>query len=134
MNVMREADVMECRAGGFDPAVALDASVAASDESFQEMHNGEMLAGWGYKALGMLSGVALVWMLSFEGADRHKVYFARTSRARMHYLLKHFSLLRCEVWSGHDVALKWLRWLGFTQTSMHWRGEELFYVMEKERD
>lgn len=131
---MREADVAECRAGGFDPALALEGSISASDQAFQEVRNEEVLAAWGYKALPFLTGTALVWMLSFDGADRHRVYFARTSKARLNTLLKHFTLLRCEVWSGHEVALRWLRWLGFIQTDMQWRGEELFFIMEKERD
>ncbi len=130
---MREADAQECAAFGLDPYVAVALSRARSEEAFAVVKDGDLLCEWGYRTDNALFGEASVWMLSFEGADKCPVYFARESRRLLASLLFRFTLLRCEVYSGHLTALRWLQWLGFHEVGTRTVRGELFFLMERTR-
>lgn len=132
---MRPADAAECRAGGFSPDVMLDLSIQRSDASYDVYSGRERLAVWGWKCLSFVSSSAVVWCLSFEAADRHKVFFARESRRLLAQILTRFRYVHCEVSVEHKAAIRWLIWLGFRfeRISHHGPNRAPFYVMLRER-
>lgn len=130
---MRYADAMECRALGLSPKEALTLSAARSDEVFHAMKGNVLLATWGYRMDSVVANSASVWMFSEEAANAHRVHFARESERLMWTLLRRFNTLTCEVHAAHTVACRWLEWLGFREVRTRMYGDEVFYVMQRDR-
>ncbi len=131
--MMRDLDRRECEAAGLDPMVALEQSKVLSDGTYQEFYGTEMLCEWGWRLDSFLCQSASVWCLSFDAASNHRIHFARESRRKLDGLLLQFTTLRCEVWERHDVAMRWLGWLGFKPESLRNYKGALFIVMKRER-
>lgn len=111
--VLREADELECLAGGLDGQMAVKRSVASSTRAFAHYASGELLCLWGYRRE---PEGATMWLLSTEAVNRHRIAFASASLALCEEMLREFRAVRCLVHCGHADALKWLSWLGFVRS------------------
>ncbi len=130
---MRALDQAECRALGLDPYTALAKSRERSECAKEVWREGELLGEWGWRTDNVLLRCASVWLLTFEPVERHKVFFARESLRLCEVLLTMFQTIRCEVWGGHEVALRWLAWLGFDMELIYTSHlNETFIIMKKE--
>lgn len=115
--VLREADAEECRLGGLEPEEALSMSIAQSDCAYRVVADGEVLAYWGWRSQGLLSGGCNAWMLSTPAIEKHKVFAARASLKLLNELLSTHYRIDIIVSPEHALALKWLRWMGFKRSA-----------------
>lgn len=111
--VLRKADEDECGAFGLSGRDALAQSIRLSDQSFAVMVDGEPVAFWGWMAPSLLGATCHVWMLTTPAIEHHKTYAARESKRIVGELLQTYPALICLVDHEHDLAKKWLHWLGF---------------------
>ena len=113
------ADELEVRASsGMEPTEACESSVAASQEAYALVVEGEVLALWGVAPLGAwhLFGAlrpGAVWCLVSRDAPRHRRLLARRSRAALEDLLTRWDWLGNYVDARYVSALRWVQWLGF---------------------
>lgn len=130
---MRRLDALECAAGGFTPEAAIAQSKALSDVWYEVERGGDAIAVWGWRVDSFLLSTATCWLLTFEGVERHRRWFARESLAMVRELEGRFRTIQCEVWCGHAGAVRWLQWLGFEFEAVRYHGDkEPFYVMKRE--
>lgn len=107
---LREADVRELQGLiDVDPLQALRDSFEMSLEVWTVVvHNKP----------GLMFGVGpgnVIWMLGTPVAEeRYPIEFARESRRLLNMLLGKYSMLHNYTSADNEVALRWLRWLGFT--------------------
>ena len=113
---LRAADEAECRAGGFaSGGEALAYSWANSTNAFAHERDGDILAYWGFREIGTVLGgtLCVAWMLSTPHIEQHRMHAARESRRLVDALLDHYGEIYVVVDCEYELALKWLRWLGF---------------------
>lgn len=113
---LRDNDAAECLAAGLSPELAVRRFVAGASASFAHYIDGDLVCLWGYRWQDYTHKEAVMWLLSTEGADKHKLAFGRASK---HFL----KILQVELWSitilvhnQYAEAIKWLEWLGFTRS------------------
>lgn len=97
------------------PDEAVEFSVLGSDY-WEVLSDGDgtVIAYWGYQKSSMISGECNCWLLSAPGMDQHPVAFGRWSVRMLRFLMRKFWCVRVLVDERHEVAIKWLTWLGFS--------------------
>jgi len=131
---MRAEDVAECYAYGRSPAQALEESLARATYAYTAIADGEPIAMWGVREVGLLGGEAVVWCLTGEGIWRHKKTFLRGSRAFAEYLRKRYSTVWNLVDSRYTRAIRWLKWMGFSIHGKVMVGDVPFYLAVLRRE
>lgn len=116
---MREADRAEVWASGrLEPLAALEASVAISREVWVGRVDDVpvCLFGVGHLSDGTLLGgaVGAPWLLGTNDLPRHAVAFLRRNRPVVAGWRQSYGRLVNCVDARNSVAIRWLRWLGFT--------------------
>lgn len=116
---MRQSDKDEVLASdGWQPAEALWGSLEQSDFAATFMVDGEPLAIFGVvPARDDLLGPVergIVWMLTGEGVERHRILFARVSRVVVADIAAKYGCLLNMVDARYGAALRWAKWVGFT--------------------
>jgi hypothetical protein len=108
---MRPADAAEVLAsGGYTPEGALVAAVEASDFARVLVVDGEPIAMFGVLCRGAL---AIPWLLTTTGVDRHRRAFWRASKHALAKILEHYPVLVQQVDARYTAALRWAQRLGF---------------------
>lgn len=112
---MREADRAEALAvTGYAPLHAATRSIRVSwPHVWAGSVDGELLAVFGVRSAGLLSDTGVPWLLSTNAVDRHWRPFLRFSRVLLANWSEAFPVLENWVDARHDVAIRWLDWLGF---------------------
>lgn len=112
--ILRDADVEECRKGGLSPQEAVAFSINRSTKAWLlPGPDGDIVAYWGWRDDCVGCSSAQVWMLSTPAIERHRLWAARKSRAILNVLLETHYLLWAVVDPEYDLAIRWLKWLGF---------------------
>ena len=104
-----------------------------SDEVYQHVANGKVIAMWGFRYRGFLTQDVDAWLLTAEEVAEHKVQFAReTSRWVDRILSRTHGSMYVEVHATYLDAVKWLLWLGFKRVDTRIVGRDTFIVMRKD--
>ncbi len=114
--VLREADILECAAGGLTPYEALSTSIAQSDVAYVIEWEGAPAAYWGWR---VIPEGCFAWMLSTPEMDRRPLHTARESARLLAWLHDTYPAVYVYVHIGHTTSLRWLKWLGFTRHNTH---------------
>jgi hypothetical protein len=112
MSAVDAAEVMASH--GWTPADAVRHSVRGSVEVFAAVKDDVPIAVFGVRLKSFLSTEGHPWMLSTGGLPEHGHRAARASKRVMAYWLKKHTDLYNYVWAENEMAIKWLRWMGFT--------------------
>ena len=135
---LREIDQRETRAmSGLEPAEALKVSLSRSSAAWTaKTTEGEVILMWGVGRVGGLLGfVGAPWMLASDILERPEVgrEFIRLSRPYARVLELGFRRLVNRVHAENRLAIRWLRWLGFSFAEKPERlGGEEFYIFWKD--
>ena len=134
--VMRQADRDEVIAAtGKDPLIALSASYRKSSICMVALVDGQPEVIFGAGDLSILTGLGAPWLLGSDVIERHRVEFLRASVHWRGQLLKRYSVLRNVVHCRNKVAIRWLRWLGFTFSEpFQHRGHDFMMFELRARD
>lgn len=113
---MRAADVAEVWAGWrHTPRQAVERSLAVSrDASYAGLADNVPFCVFGVGVATALSSVGSPWLLGTDDLPRHAEAFLRGSRAFVGHARNEYSRLENYVDARNAVAVRWLRWLGFT--------------------
>lgn len=110
---LRVADAAECMLGFTSPREALEVSVVQSLHSYVATWNGQPFAYWGYVPTSTLGASCFAWMLTTPLADTIPIPFGRLSRRLFHTLRTRYPVVLVAVDPAHELAIRWLEWLGF---------------------
>lgn len=112
---MRKADRDEVKAAsGKSPFEALAYSLRKSSAAWTAMVDGRPEVMFGVGDINILTGVGAPWLLGTDAVEKHYVAFLRHSVSWRDQLLRRYPVLRNFVDDRNRVAIRWLRWLGFT--------------------
>lgn len=112
---MRAADVAEIWVGWrHTPAEAIARSVAVSRDAFTGLADGVPFCVFGVGTATAMGDVGSPWMLGTEALPRHARTFLRGSVAFVGHVRGEYSRLENYVDARNTLALRWLKWLGFT--------------------
>ena len=109
---LRPGDEAEVQAAGFEPVEAVEISLGQSHEAWVAEEDGQVIAAWGYTAMGMFAE-AEVWLLTAPEVERHRKLFLRMNTDFLAYVLEHHGSAMCHVHAEYRKAVNWLAWLGF---------------------
>lgn len=112
-NNMSEADRDECDALAMGPFRALTDSLNRSAAAWTGMVNDEPVVMFGVTPIDILGGIGSPWLLGTDEARRHAFTFLRLNKQYLPKMLSLFPVLANYVDARHDVAIRWLKWLGF---------------------
>lgn len=118
---MRAADKAECAALGYGPYDALRTSVGSTAEPFAGLADGKVVCLFG------VSNGLHPWLLASDDLLRHRREFLRASRAWVEGVRREYPVLYNWVGADNVLAIRWLRWLGFTVTDQVSRGLRTFH-------
>jgi hypothetical protein len=105
----------EMVAYGQPVAEALTGPLSRSVMAYTGLVDGEPTAMWGAEPPMIIGPIAFVWMLGTPLLRRHGKTIAVESRRFVDYAQSLFSTLECHVDPRYDQAMRWVRWLGFTE-------------------
>lgn len=113
---MRKADAEEVWAGWRQtPEEAVRVSLAGSRDPLAGLApDGRLLCLFGVTGSTVLSDTAAPWMLGTDELPKHAMAFLRVSRSWTRLIKEEYSMLENFVDMRNRLAVRWLRWLGFT--------------------
>ena len=111
---LRGVDVQECDIGGMTPMEAITRSIEASLDSWSVWDGNRLVMVCGYMPQGFIGSTVRAWCLTTMEVYNMKVWFARASRRFVTTLLDRYTAVEVYVWNRHELAIKWLKWLGFS--------------------
>lgn len=112
---VRDADRQEIEvAAGISPEQALRLSLLRSTEAWSGTVDGQVACMFGVGPISLLGGIGCPWLIAGELVQRHAVAFLRRNKAMVAGWSQMFPELRNAVDVRNTVAIRWLRWLGFT--------------------
>lgn len=111
---MRAEDAAECEAIGMTPLASIEMSLRVSDLAYAAFVDGEVMGIYGVAPLTVLGDIACPWLLTADGAVRHRRAFLEENRAFLRFALQRYPVLVTYVDARYSQALRWMRWLGFT--------------------
>lgn len=113
--VMRQADLDEVEAGTGRPVLAvLSLSFRRSSLCMVALVDGQPEVIFGAGDLNVLTATGAPWLLGSDAVVIHRREFLRRSVHWRDQLLRRYAVLRNVVDCRNAVAIRWLRWLGFT--------------------
>jgi len=122
---MRQADVEEAwDAYHLSPLVALQMSMAASRDTKVGLADGEIVCMFGVGRLSELSCDGRPWLVGSDALPKHARAFLRRNKAYISSIKTEFYALENYVSVKNKVAIRWLKWLGFTVHSPEKYGVE----------
>ncbi len=112
---LRAHDAAELhQSAGMTPLQGLRHGVRESTESWVWVPEYVAIAMWGVHVDSVLSGSAIVWLLTTTAVERHPVAFLRRSRALLRDLRHRYPCLHGLVDREYSRSRAWLDWLGAT--------------------
>lgn len=111
---MRRADVEELADLGHAPLAALEQSIDASRHAYTASFDGRILCMFGVAPRSLLSDEAFPWLLAAPEMVRHAITLQKVSKPFITRARKEFIWLHNYVSPRNVVAIRWLRWLGFS--------------------
>jgi hypothetical protein len=113
--IMRPNDIEEVwAAGACDPLTGLKLSIASSLYAWSWFVDGVPVCVFGVGSLSLLGGEGVPWLLSSTLVERHWVPFLRHYKPFLRQMCDDFTCLANYVDARYALAIRWLRWMGFT--------------------
>jgi hypothetical protein len=113
-NNMAQADRDEvAAAAGMGPYRALKDSLSRSVAAWTGMIGYEPICMFGVTSLDILGGVGSPWLLGTDRIRECPMTFLRLNKKYVLRMLDLFPHLVNHVDARHEVAIRWLKWLGF---------------------
>jgi len=117
-NNMAQADRDEVQAsGGHGPYRALADSLERSAAAWTGMVNDEPVRMFGVTPIDILTGIGSPWLLGTDQVKRYGYTFLKLNKKYVPKMLELFPRLVNYVDARHEVAIRWLKWLGFEMDS-----------------
>jgi len=110
---MRQADVDEVRAAGWDPLPALQDGAANSMLLWTAKDGNTPVAILGMGAPSLLGDVGVPWFLGTDQVHKHRRAFVRTAPTYLRQMLAFYPRLMNYVHTENRQAILWLRKTGF---------------------
>lgn len=111
--LVRQADVDEItEALGIPMDVALREGLA--DNAKKIVVDGEVVAVFGDATYSILGSVGIPWLISTVHVERHARAFLKVCKPEVQGMLSRHRHLLNYVDARNTVAIRWLKWLGFT--------------------
>lgn len=110
---LRNNDALECLAAGLDPVQAVRRFVAGASAAYAHYIDGDLVCLWGYRWEDYRSRKAVMWLLSTEGANQHKMAYGRATKHLLDILQQELWTITILVHNEYAESIKWLEWLGF---------------------
>ena len=113
---LRQADIDEMWAAHhLEPSMGVWLSLAVSrDTSYAGFVDDEPVCLFGVALPHILIPAGRPWMVGTDQVPKHSTAFLRMSREHVKKMSKQFPYMFNFVDDRHKVAIRWLRWLGFT--------------------
>lgn len=111
---IRPADVAEMEAMGTTPERAMREGLARSDWTATGLWNDRPVCMFGVAPMNVMLGHGAPWLLGANALEHVQVPFLRASRPAVTAMLASYPRLMNMIDSRNTVAIRWLRWLGFT--------------------
>jgi len=113
-NNMAKADVEEVAAAvGMGPYRALEDSLNRSAVAWTGLVDERPVCMFGVSPIDILGGVGSPWLLGTGEIRKHAKTFLKLNRVYVPKMLELFPHLINYVDARHEVAIRWLKWLGF---------------------
>jgi hypothetical protein len=109
-------NTLECDLIGLTSLEAVAMSIKGSLISWVIEYQGEPVAYWGFMPGSVCGNWCQAWMLSTPRAAEVPLVVALASKRAMAYLHDRYNAVVVNVDIRHGKAIKWLEWLGFTQS------------------
>lgn len=110
---MRPGDEAEVRALGFSPLMCVVESINSAPEAWSWVTSDGVGAIFGVTPLGLLSDTAIIWCLTAEPVNTHRVAYVKASKQMVKYYLTKYVKLINWVDARYIGALRWAAALGF---------------------
>lgn len=127
---MRDADVAECWATSHSPPLeALESSVRLSEPTaYVGLADGVVVCMFGVGPQTLSSDVGVPWMLGSDLLVKHYRAFARHSCDVVYWMREKYPKLRNSVDARNILAVRWLKWLGFTiETAVPFGPDDVYF-------
>lgn len=112
---IRAADRAECWAAArWEPEETLWAGLQCSDPCLTALVDGEVVCIFGVVPVSLLTGRGCPWLIATTGLERHARKFLRESKQYVAAWAAQYEILMNHVDARNTVAIRYLRWLGFT--------------------
>lgn len=111
---IRPADEAEMAALGTTPEDAMRVGMQRSDWTMTGLLDGVPVCMFGVSPQCVLLGRGTPWMLASNALERFQVKFLRSCRPVIARMRQTYPSLANVVHSENVVAIRWLRWLGFS--------------------
>lgn len=126
---IRESDRAELVAEHWDTRIGIYNSLEKSTHSWVARCGDDLLGIGGLVPEDALSGTAVVWLLSSDAVERHRLCFYRLTKNAILLFNKEYPVLYNWVDSRYTRALNWLRRLGFRYEAPGLVGGVTFFKM-----
>ena len=113
---LRKNDELECLAAGLSPDIAVRRFVAGANAAYAHYIDGDLVCLWGYRWEDYATKTAVMWLLSTEGADVHKIAYGRATKHLIKILQLELKIIKIVVHNQYNEAIFWLKWLGFKRS------------------
>ena len=112
---MCKRDCDECWAAGHrTPRQAITESLAATPDAKVGLYKGRIVCMYGIAEISILSNIGIPWLLGTDEIEDHSKYFLRQNRYYMNQIKKKYAFMFNFVDARNTVAIRWLKWLGFS--------------------
>lgn len=134
---LRYADQQEIYAAtGKNPDVMLYQSWITSPHRWSIVRNGEIIGLFGLTPAVLMGDVGVPWLLGTDEMEKIRFTFAKQSIEHVKHMLHLYPTLANYVDVRNVLAIKWLKWLGFTldaEPRPYGYQQLPFYYFEKRR-
>lgn len=123
---LRKEDKAEIQAGsGVHPIQALMHGYHDSDPCYTMIaKSGNPFGMFGVVEHPEDPSIAFIWMLATDEIEENKIAFGRGSKKFIEELSQRYRILQNSADARNVLHLKWLKWLGFTFTTVSTQGVE----------
>lgn len=111
---LRSSDAAEMAALGTTAEDAMRMGLSMSDWSMTGMLDGDPVCMFGVAPQNYLLGFGTPWMLATTRIESAQVAFLRACRPVVQRMCETYPSLSNVVHADNVMAIRWLRWLGFT--------------------
>ena len=111
----RAADIAECWAASHHtPTESMIEGVNISTKAWTATFDGVPLVMFGVAPASAINGIGVPWLLAADGLERHQLGFLTHCRPCLDEIRAIYPRLYNFVDARNQIAIRWLRWLGFT--------------------
>lgn len=112
---LREIDRIEAWAlHRLSPTMAVHGSLFLSEHSYTVLIDDKPVLIYGVQPESLVSDTGVVWLLATDDISKITKTFIKQSRATFLELIRDYEVVYNYVYMNNKIALRWLKWLGFS--------------------